>query len=105
MSSRLTNEDDLVDYAANMSGRNWKSLTAKVSWLLRKRETTPEDVPPELRPVSDLVLDPETWERIRNRISKQRRAYHREVAKAKKESAILRRRAYMREYMARRRKK
>ena len=104
MSSRLTTDDELVAWAAHLPGSEWRRLTNTVAWLHRRRDMTERDVPAELRALHETVLDRDSWRSVCRGIAKERRALYRLRVKEKKEAGILRRRAYMREYMARRRK-
>lgn len=105
MSSRLTDEDDLIEWAANLHGNEWRRLANAMTWVHRRQDADRFDLPQELRPLHEIVLDRQAWESIRRRVAKQRRALYRLRVKEKQESAILRRRAYMREYMNRYRKR
>ena len=104
MSSLLTT-DDLIEWASNLPGTEWRRLTTSIAWLHRRYNATEEDVPAQLRSLHETVLDPDAWDAVRRRVAKQRRALYRLRIKEKQEAAVQRRRQYMREYMARYRTK
>lgn len=103
--SSLSTIDDLIEWASNLSGTEWRRLTTTVAWLHRRYANTEEDVPAQLRALHETVLDRHAWDSVRRQVAKQRRALYRLRVKEKKEAGVLRRRAYMREYMARYRNK
>lgn len=99
MSSRLTTEDECIEFMARLSGREWAKFTTDVSWLRRKGELSPQHVPAKVKAITDQVMDADEWRRVRLLVSKLRRALYRQRVKEERTAKIERRRDYMRTYM------
>ena len=99
----MTTEEDIVRWGADLPGPEWRRLTTAMSWLHR-RGSDLTDVPPELKGVAHIVIDSETWDKLRRRVRTIRHQAYRDGRKAQLEAAELRRRDYMRVYMTNRRR-
>lgn len=96
-----TSRSELVELALSLSPAQWRALTTQVAWVHRQGG----ELPAILWGVEELVRDPEAWQSIRTCVRKLRQKKRR-LEKAESETkALARRRKYMREYMARRRRK
>ena len=105
MSSRLTTERDCIEHMARLSGKDWRDFTTLISWRRRKDDLSEDDIPKSLKAITEQVLDPEEWHRIRQEVSKLRRSLYRQRVKEERSAKIERRRDYMRSYMAKYRRK
>ena len=105
MSSRLKTERDCIEHLAKLGSRDWQRFTTNISWLHRRDEMTEADVPAKLVAITEQLLDPDEWRRIRIEVSRLRRQLYRQRAKEERSAKIERRRDYMRAYMAKYRSK
>ena len=90
---------------ARLSGADWRRLTTEISWLRRRGTLTEDDVPRKLRVITEQMLDPDEWRRVRIEVGRIRRALYRQRTKERRTAQIERRRDYMRTYMAKYRRK
>lgn len=105
MSSRLTTEEDCIEFLSRLSSREWTKVATDISWARRKGEVEPKDVPHKIHAILELIKDPDEWRRIRLAVSKRRRQLYRQRVKEERSAKIERRRDYMRTYMAKYRSK
>lgn len=91
--------DEFIEFALSMSGDEWRRAAATIRWLRAGRDAS---LPPELVPAKEVIFDIE-WGTTSRAITRARRKLRRREAALERQKKILSRRAYMRNYMARRR--
>jgi hypothetical protein len=100
----LQSEDELIDFAVNLSTEDWSRLCTQLMWLHR-RGGLADELPPVLNGVADLAVDHESWSQVRRRVRVLRLAKSRQDKAEREANAEQGRREYMRVYMSRRRRK
>ena len=95
-----------IEYMTKVETKQWQSVIHKMAWAYRKHEV---EAPAGVAEWVALMPPREEWQKVREEISRRRRAVSNEAfrarTKSRHKSRIERRRAYMKAYMRNYRKR
>ena len=98
--SLSTSEADLIEYLAELSGHDWKVISAHISWYHRKGYGDTSMFNDEVSDFIPYIEDAEDWRLIRQKVNAMRKAIYKAKLGEKRIKQKTERRNYMRNYMS-----